>query len=386
MRCKRRGRRHEVKRCLLIVMLIFVAFGFQSAATVDAGEIAGTAGRCWPDKDPANSPLKDWGYNGGLGFDNVYRSVGLDFGKEKQFRRVELIANIRTPATTYVDAGNVSMWVSNDNVTYTKVAVDYSEPTVMKIVLTGFSVKARYVKINCDHDTPYAFGNSAFQGMIKAYQESAAPATSAEKNDLEKKKEPEIVVGTGFTYGDGRYHLFYDVPGGGRYRVAYAYSEDGLHWIKPDLGLVKHKGSRKNNLLDLPRGPKGSWNDDCMCSCGALYQPDKWRMWVAGYHKDANGALHAQMTLAVSPDPINWKLVGNQPVIPNGPTGSFDWGFTRVPCVIKDGDIFRMYYLAGDGHNGWFAGYAESPDGEHWTKPTSASLNTAVQRITILFW
>jgi len=32
-------------------------------------------------------------------------------------------------------------------------------------------------------------------------------------------------------------------------RVAYAESDDGIHWIKPKLGLVEHRGSRKNNLV-----------------------------------------------------------------------------------------------------------------------------------------
>jgi len=185
----------------------------------------------------------------------------------------------------------------------------------------------------------------------------------------------EYVVGTGFAHGDGRYHLFYDTQdnasptSGGGYRIAYAYSEDGLHWIRPALGLVQRHGSKENNLLDLPRGPKGSWNDVMMCSSGAFYQPNKWRMWVAGYYGDAGGALHAQMDCWESPDPIHWESVGERPAVTNGPEGSFDWGFARVPCVIKDGGMFRMYYTAGDGKGGWFVGYAESPDGRQWIKP-----------------
>lgn len=34
-----------------------------------------------------------------------------------------------------------------------------------------------------------------------------------------------------------------------QYRIGYAVSEDGLHWEKPNLGLVKYEGSTKNNMV-----------------------------------------------------------------------------------------------------------------------------------------
>ena len=33
------------------------------------------------------------------------------------------------------------------------------------------------------------------------------------------------------------------------FRLAYAESEDGIHWVKPNLGLVEYRGSRDNNLV-----------------------------------------------------------------------------------------------------------------------------------------
>lgn len=35
------------------------------------------------------------------------------------------------------------------------------------------------------------------------------------------------------------------------WRDAYAESEDGIHWTKPNLGLVEYRGSRNNNLLAI---------------------------------------------------------------------------------------------------------------------------------------
>ena len=44
-----------------------------------------------------------------------------------------------------------------------------------------------------------------------------------------------------------------DQWGGGTSRMCYAVSQDGLHWEKPNLGLVEYKGSKENNiLLDEP--------------------------------------------------------------------------------------------------------------------------------------
>lgn len=40
-----------------------------------------------------------------------------------------------------------------------------------------------------------------------------------------------------------------------RWRAAYAESVDGVAWVKPELGLVEYRGSKKNNLVDVG----GAW-------------------------------------------------------------------------------------------------------------------------------
>ena len=44
---------------------------------------------------------------------------------------------------------------------------------------------------------------------------------------------------------DGQYHLLYSTVGG----LAYATSPDGYIWDRPELGLVEHNGSTRNNLV-----------------------------------------------------------------------------------------------------------------------------------------
>ena len=41
------------------------------------------------------------------------------------------------------------------------------------------------------------------------------------------------------------------------WRFAYAESKDGVHWVKPDLGLTDFRGSRHNNLIGMPAGFRG---------------------------------------------------------------------------------------------------------------------------------
>lgn len=57
----------------------------------------------------------------------------------------------------------------------------------------------------------------------------------------------------------GKYRMWYvafDDAGRGavaseRWRAAYAESVDGVNWVKPELGLVAFRGSKKNNLVDV---------------------------------------------------------------------------------------------------------------------------------------
>ena len=41
-----------------------------------------------------------------------------------------------------------------------------------------------------------------------------------------------------------------DPPGITQLRVAYAESSDGLHWIKPILGIRTFRNSKNNNLIN----------------------------------------------------------------------------------------------------------------------------------------
>ncbi len=52
-------------------------------------------------------------------------------------------------------------------------------------------------------------------------------------------------------YDNGKYRMYY-LTNKASYCVCYAESDDGLHWVKPSLGICEYKGSRENNILLLP--------------------------------------------------------------------------------------------------------------------------------------
>ena len=51
----------------------------------------------------------------------------------------------------------------------------------------------------------------------------------------------------GVHFIDGRFRMWYwTLPAG---QIAYAESDDGVHWVRPHLGLATYRGSKKNNLV-----------------------------------------------------------------------------------------------------------------------------------------
>ena len=63
----------------------------------------------------------------------------------------------------------------------------------------------------------------------------------------------------------------------------------------------------------------------------------------------------------------------NNPIIPEGELGEFDFERTWDPFVIYEDGIFKMWYGGGIAPNG--LGYATSTNGSHFTKQKQLSFN-----------
>ncbi len=144
---------------------------------------------------------------------------------------------------------------------------------------------------------------------------------------------------------------------GVRWRICYATSTDGIHWQKPDLGLVEYRGSTQNDLVKLdPTGSEVS--QSVVIDDPEDPNPDRrFKMIYENYGGIPNG----QNSAAFSRDGLTWTNSPRNPVItiPFEPSGLIKYN--------------GLYYLAG--HSADFAkrllAVHASGDFEHWTEAVS---------------
>jgi hypothetical protein len=144
-------------------------------------------------------------------------------------------------------------------------------------------------------------------------------------------------------------------------RVAYAESDDGIHWTKPDLGLTEFNGSKHNNLVGLPANLDPAKNEPL--ACFVLHEPDdpnpahRYKMAAytvyyptpagrraAGMPEDNNPST---ILTYFSADGLTWTLAIPAPKHP-----WFDE--TEVPFTVRNnfeiGGLYKfdgLYYVTG---------------------------------------
>ncbi len=180
-------------------------------------------------------------------------------------------------------------------------------------------------------------------------------------------------------YDDGKWRMYYlgwwmggDHPGG--IRACYAESEDGIHWVKPNLGLFEFNGSKENNVI-MDRTENGG------IGCFYVYKdqnPDcpKDKLYKAIVcHEDPPDVKNRTRSLWAyySPDGIHFS--GSDLISKNG-------AFDTMNIVFWDTNIkkYRCYYRAAHHPNDtaplvWFGNddirdirYIESDDFENWSE------------------
>jgi hypothetical protein len=144
-------------------------------------------------------------------------------------------------------------------------------------------------------------------------------------------------------------------------RIAYAESDDGIHWTKPDLGLTEFNGNKHNNLVGMPAGIDPAKNEPL--ACFVLHEPDDpdptRRYKMAAYTVYYPSAAERQATgmpadnnpstilTYFSADGLTWRLAIPMPKQP-----WFDE--TEVPFTVRNnfeiGGLFKfdgIYYVTG---------------------------------------
>ena len=162
-----------------------------------------------------------------------------------------------------------------------------------------------------------------------------------------------------------RGHLFKTLPGKleeSKPVVCYAESQDGIHWVKPDLGIVEYEGSKQNNIIVDGIGALNFMpviDENPACPREERYKA------LAGLKEE--GGLFAYK----SPDGIHWTLLQEKPVITNGAFDSANLAFWD-PSLGKYRAYWRIFTAGVTEKDNWKpAGYrairtATSADFLHW--------------------
>jgi len=136
--------------------------------------------------------------------------------------------------------------------------------------------------------------------------------------------------------------------------ACYAESRDGIHWTKPNLGLVEFSGSKENNIIWSGRG---THNFTPFLDANPAAKPDEKYKAVGGL-KDEGGLF-----AFASADGIHWRMMGDEPVITDGAFDSQNLAFWDT--VRSE---YRVYFR--DFRDGFRdIKTATSKDFLHWTPP-----------------
>ena len=144
-------------------------------------------------------------------------------------------------------------------------------------------------------------------------------------------------------------------------KICYATSTDGIHWEKPNLGLVEYNGNKNNNIIKFQK-------DGENLGVGAIpmiYEPDDsdpQRRFKVVFESQKYGNCIA---VAFSADGLTWDIPDYNPVGP----GLEQTGLIKINgCYMVNGQGGRHF---GQGRKlATFASY----DFEHWTQSACMGL------------
>jgi len=137
-------------------------------------------------------------------------------------------------------------------------------------------------------------------------------------------------------------------------RVAYAESDDGIHWTKPNLGLVEYRGSTDNNLVafDPPEA--------CTIHMIVLHEEDepdpsrRFKMMMNVQTRLASKQKNVATSVAFySADGLSWRAA-TEMEFENGQIK--DEYRTMPPVHFEQGGLFKwkgMYHLPGQQISPW---------------------------------
>lgn len=157
---------------------------------------------------------------------------------------------------------------------------------------------------------------------------------------------------------------------------AYAESKDGIHWIKPNLGLYEFKGSRDNNIVFVS-GKQGKFNVNA--GHPAVFKDDNPDAPADAKYKAL--LIDKGLIAYKSPDGIHWKLMSDDYIITDGAFDSQNLAFWDG-CHREYRAYWRYFSKGTPGKP--YVGIrsirtAVSRDFIHWTQQTDIRYEDADQ-------
>lgn len=177
--------------------------------------------------------------------------------------------------------------------------------------------------------------------------------------------------------------------------MCYAESTDGVHWTKPDLGLVELKGNTHNNICLIESDPFSlSRVNDFLSVLDEPNEPDPQKRYKCVYiahppFEDIRGGRSAlgqnesrwcSVVCATSADGLRWKVVGDRPSNSGAERfeGSSLYRFGNFYYIT--GQLISPWTWMPDGKDAGRIMLAyRSPDFEHWSQAKAFSFARPIQ-------
>lgn len=118
----------------------------------------------------------------------------------------------------------------------------------------------------------------------------------------------------------------------------------------------------------LVEGPSGSWEEHFVHNPKVMVINNTFHMWYTG-HKNKYSKGNFKIGHATSTDGSNWTKDSNNPVLTTGTAGTWENSWICIGDVLDAGTKYHLWYSGADTLSGWVKiGHATSTDGLTWTK------------------
>lgn len=177
--------------------------------------------------------------------------------------------------------------------------------------------------------------------------------------------------------------------------MCYAESTDGVHWTKPELGLVDLNGNTKNNICLIESDPFSlSRVNDYLSVIYEPEDPDPQRRYKVAYiahmpidevkggrsNIGANEKRWGAMVCATSADGLKWKVVGDRPANATGERFEVSALYRFGGYYYATGQLITPWAWLPDGRDiGRIMQAYRSPDFVHWSQAKAFSYARPIQ-------